>query len=46
MGGAANEAKLEEVSLEKKHLQAQLNSAHQQIEALRTDIQVRMYSIF
>ena len=38
--GVAKEAKLEEVRLEKEHLLAQLNSAQQQIENLKADIQV------
>ena len=34
------EARLEEVRLEKEHLQAQLNSALQQLEGVKSDMQV------
>lgn len=38
--GVASEAKLEEMRLEKEHSQAQLQTALQQIENLKTGIQV------
>lgn len=40
---ALSEAQLEEMRLEKEHIQAQLHSAQQQIESSRTAMQVCMY---
>lgn len=37
---AVSEAQLEEVRLERDHVQAQLHSAQQQIESCRTSMQV------
>ena len=38
-----SEAQLEEMRLEKEHVQAQLHSAQQQIESCRTAMQVRLH---
>ena len=40
---AVSEAQLEEVRLERDHVQAQLHSAQQQIESCRTAMQVHRY---
>ena len=39
---AVSEAQLEEMRLEKEHVQAQLHSAQQQIDSSRTTMQVCM----
>ena len=38
---ATYEAKLEEMRLGKEHLQAQLQTAHQQLENMKADLRVR-----
>ena len=39
--GAAQEARLEELQLEREHLQAQLQASQQHAHSLRADMQVR-----
>lgn len=40
--GVVSEAQLEEVRLEKEHLQAQLDSALHSVDSLRTELQVSL----
>ena len=41
VGGGAQEARLEELRLEREHVQAQLSAAAQQVTSLKTQLQVR-----
>ena len=44
--GVVSEAKLEELRLEKEHLQAQLDSALQAVNSLKAELQVSYGDVF